>query len=48
VHGNRNSKIYHLPVGCPSYNSMSEKNKVLFSNEEKARQAGYRKAGNCR
>lgn len=48
VHGNRNSKIYHLPVGCPSYNAMSEKNKVLFSNEEKARQAGYRKAGNCR
>src|SRR5699024_8776892 len=48
IHGNRNSKIYHLPQGCPSYNAMKEHNKVLFNNEEEALAAGYRKAGNCR
>lgn len=48
VHGNKNSKIYHLPVGCPSYMSMSKKNRVTFDSEEAAIKAGYRKAGNCR
>lgn len=48
IHGNRNSKIYHLPTGCPSYNAMSSRNKVLFSSEREAKKAGFRKARNCR
>uniref|UniRef100_UPI003569C3FF endonuclease n=1 Tax=Litorivivens sp. TaxID=2020868 RepID=UPI003569C3FF len=47
VRGNKNSKVYHLPQGCPSYEKVSQKNRVEFSNESHARAAGYRKAGNC-
>lgn len=48
VRGNRNSKVYHLSEGCPSYNRVSTKNRVSFSSEAEAQAAGYRKAGNCR
>ncbi|WP_145840202.1 endonuclease [Marinobacter sp. P4B1] len=48
IHGNRNSKVYHLPTGCPSYNAMADRNRVEFSSEAEAIAAGYRKAGNCR
>jgi len=48
IHGNKNSKIYHLPAGCPSYNAMSSKNKVAFDSVQEAVSAGYRIAGNCR
>lgn len=48
IHGNRNSNIYHLPSGCPSYNAMADRNKVEFDDVEDAVDAGYRKAGNCR
>lgn len=44
--GNKNSKKYHKP-GCPSYDSVSEKNRVYFDTEEEAVKAGYTKAGNC-
>jgi endonuclease YncB( thermonuclease family) len=44
--GNKNSKIYHVP-GCSTYNSVSEKNRVLFNSAEEAEQAGFRKAKNC-
>jgi endonuclease YncB( thermonuclease family) len=44
--GNKNSHIYHLP-NCQSYYAVSEKNRVLFTNEELAKANGYRKAGNC-
>jgi endonuclease YncB( thermonuclease family) len=44
--GNKNSHIYHLPA-CQSYYAVSEKNRVLFINEELAMANGYRKAGNC-
>lgn len=47
IRGNKNSKIYHLPAGCPSYNSMAERNIVEFSTETEAESAGYRKAKNC-
>ncbi len=46
--GNGNSKVYHLPVGCPSYSQVSEKNRVPFDSEAEAEAAGYRRAGNCR
>ncbi len=46
--GNRNSKVYHLAEGCPSYNKVSANNTVLFRSETEAAAAGYRKAGNCR
>ncbi|PZN32402.1 MAG: deoxyribonuclease I [Proteobacteria bacterium] len=46
--GNRNSKVYHLPEGCPSYAAVSARNRVTFESEAQARAAGYRKAGNCR
>lgn len=48
IRGNRNSNIYHLPSGCPSYNKVSQRNIVEFATEEQAEAAGYRKAGNCR
>jgi deoxyribonuclease I len=48
IRGNRNSKIYHLPQGCPSYNAMAAHNIVEFRTEQEAIDAGYRKAGNCR
>jgi len=48
VIGNRNSKVYHLPIGCPSYSQVSEKNRVSFDSEAEAEAAGYRRAGNCR
>jgi methylphosphotriester-DNA--protein-cysteine methyltransferase len=44
--GNKNSKKYHLP-GCPSYDSVSEKNRVYFKTAAEAEAAGYTKAGNC-
>lgn len=47
IRGNRNSKVYHLPVGCPSYNAMKSSNIVEFDSEQQAVDAGYRKAGNC-
>lgn len=48
IHGNRNSKVYHLPQGCPSYNAMADRNRVIFQSEAEALRSGYRKAGNCR
>jgi len=44
--GNKNSHIYHLPE-CQSYNLVSPKNRMLFTNEALARANGYRKARNC-
>jgi hypothetical protein len=44
--GNRNSKIYHVP-GCSTYNTVSDKNRVLFNTSEDAEKAGYWKAKNC-
>jgi hypothetical protein len=46
VHGNKNSKIYHLP-SCPGYTGMSPASLVTFPTEPEAQQAGYRKAKNC-
>jgi len=48
IRGNRNSKVYHLPRGCPSYDDMSPHNIVEFNTEGRAITSGYRKAGNCR
>ncbi|MCQ4314465.1 deoxyribonuclease I [Stutzerimonas zhaodongensis] len=45
--GNRNSKVYHLAEGCPSYDKVAPKNQVPFRSETEAAAAGYRKAGNC-
>lgn len=47
IKGNRNSKIYHLPEGCPSYDKVSTRNVVPFNTEAEAQKAGFRKAGNC-
>ncbi|MDX1490807.1 MAG: endonuclease [Pseudohongiellaceae bacterium] len=47
IRGNRNSKIYHLPQGCPSYDQISPRNIVEFRSETEAAAAGYRKARNC-
>lgn len=48
VIGNRNSHVYHLPEGCPSYSAVSERNRVEFKSATEAEAAGYRRAGNCR
>ena len=45
--GNRNSKVYHLPSGCPSYDQVAARNQVQFETEAAAVAAGFRKAGNC-
>lgn len=47
VRGNSRSGVYHL-VSCPSYDSVSLKNRVEFESEQAAAAAGFRKAGNCR
>jgi len=47
VHGNKKSKIYHLP-NCPGYAGMNAASVVTFATEADAQQAGYRKAKNCR
>jgi endonuclease YncB( thermonuclease family) len=44
--GNKNSKIYHVP-GCSGYNSVAEKNRVLFKTAAEAEKAGFRKAKTC-
>ena len=46
IKGDSNSKMYYLP-DCPEYGWLSPKNIAIFTNEEEARQAGYRKAKNC-
>lgn len=44
IRGNSNSKIYHCP-GQAAYDQMADsKNLVIFSSEEEAQKAGYRKA----
>lgn len=48
VIGNRRSGVYHMPVGCPSYDQVSAKNLVQFESESEALSKGFRKAGNCR
>ncbi|WP_233208846.1 endonuclease I family protein [Zhongshania marina] len=48
VRGNKNSSVYHLPVGCPSFDRVAVHNRVAFSSEQAAAAAGYRKAGNCK
>lgn len=48
IRGNRNSRVYHLPVGCQSYELVSPSNIVEFPSESAANDAGYRKAGNCK
>jgi len=47
IRGNRNSMIYHLPQGCPSYDQIASRNVAEFRTEQEAIAAGYRKAGNC-
>ena len=44
--GNRYRKVYHWP-GCPEYNKVSRRNRIVFQDREAAEQAGYRPAGNC-
>jgi hypothetical protein len=46
IHGNRNSKIYHLS-SCPGYAGMNPASIIPFATEAEAQQAGYRKAKNC-
>lgn len=48
VIGNRNSKVYHLPQGCPSYSQVGPRNQVPFGSAQEAEAAGFRLAGNCR
>lgn len=44
IRGNSNSQIYHCP-GQAAYDQMADsKNLVIFSSEEEAQKAGYRKA----
>jgi len=44
--GNRRDKVYHWP-GCPEYNEVSRKDRIVFRSREAAEQAGYRPAENC-
>lgn len=48
VRGNRSSGVYHLASGCPGYERIAPRNLVEFASEQAARDAGFRKAGNCR
>jgi endonuclease YncB( thermonuclease family) len=44
--GNRKSHIYHRP-DCPNYSQIASKNRMTFSSEAQAQEAGYRIARNC-
>ena len=44
--GNRPRKVYYWP-GCPEYNKISRRNRVVFQDREAAEQAGYQPAENC-
>jgi endonuclease YncB( thermonuclease family) len=44
--GNRRRKVYYWP-GCPDYNRVARKSRVVFQDREAAEQAGYRPAANC-
>lgn len=44
--GNLNSMIYHWS-GCPGFNKIAAKNRVVFETWEEAEEAGYRAATNC-
>lgn len=46
--GNSNSRVYHLPGICPSYERVAPQNRVEFRDAQAAEAAGYRRAGNCR
>ena len=46
VRGNRKTMVYHRP-DCPSYNSVTEKNRIEFNNEAAAQAQSYRIAKNC-
>lgn len=46
VVASRSGKTYHFPW-CPGAQSMKETNKIWFKDEEAARKAGYKPAGNC-
>ena len=43
---NRLRKVYHWP-GCPEYDKVSKRNRVVFQDREAAEQAGYQPAENC-
>jgi len=44
--GNRLRMVYHWP-GCPEYNKVSKRNRVVFQDREAAEQAGYQPAEDC-
>lgn len=46
IRGNRKTMVYHRP-DCPSYNSVSEKNRVEFISAAAAEAQHYHLAGNC-
>lgn len=45
--GNRKTLVYHRP-DCPSYDAVSEKNRVSFDSEADAVNQHFRLAGNCK
>lgn len=47
IRGNLRSRVYHLPMGCPSYEKIGVGSIIQFDSEQAAIEAGYRKAGNC-
>ena len=46
IHGNKNTKAYHLPR-CPGYEGMNLASVITFATEAEAQQAGYHKAKTC-
>lgn len=46
IKGNRRNKLYHLPR-CRSYDKLADRNIRWFNTEENAKNAGYKKAGDC-
>jgi hypothetical protein len=44
--GSRYRKVYYWS-GCPEYNKVSRRNRIVFQDRETAEQAGYRTAENC-
>jgi hypothetical protein len=47
IHADRSKKVFYWP-GCPKFDSVSLKNKVIFGDDEEAERAGYKPAKDCR
>jgi len=47
IYADRSKKIFYWP-GCPKFDKVSLKDRVIFGDDEEAEKAGYKPATDCR